>query len=789
VIPRPRCSSPFRDRVRDRRGGIAPLAASIGLVLLGVATSSRAAPPTAPGLVSGNVEGDRVDLVWVAATDDVGVTGYNVYRDGDYLTTVHETRLSTTLGDGEETRFRVTAFDSPSDGPERRYSGGSPVVTFTRTASPPAAEPIPSDEDGDIGDVDPAIPTAASRLAANRLSPTRVLLTWVPASDDVGIRGYNVYRDDRYLASVNTPGYSDADGVIAGQSHDYYVVAYDRPRNFGPHSNVATAPAGAGIPAPVDPEPETPAPEPSEPSQPDPVPEPTPELEPSPTVDSTPPAAVAGLRSTAAAPGRVALAWLAPEDDIRGYNLYRDDAYITTVNGATDWVDTGLPSSATEAVYQIVAFDTAGNFSPYSEGIAVVIGETDPIPTPTPTPGAPPEPVTPTPVEPATPPAPELEEGGIPAPNGDLPAPTGLSVRLTSLDWVELQWEPVDGAVAYNVYRDGTLLYAVDSTKTGSQDQRYAKTTSYVDCDYTRFLVCIEQAPDAGGAYTYAVTALDAAGGESAASDELDVQLLQNERLDVQGTLADFTLVFEDDFDGGALDPERWNTRLPWGPDVAINGEQQYFVDTGREPDFGYDPFVFTDDTLRITPIVTPPELAGETNGQPFLSGAITTRDSLNFSYGYVEARMKVARGRGKLSSFFLFHQYAALNAAEIDIAEYLGERPDSVSQNYHWRDERDDETQHPSPTMFEDRPGEPFHADFHTYGVLWEPNLVVWTIDGEEILRLSGPEVSRQASYVVLYLVTGSTWTEAPDPNDPDFAVPLEIDWLRVWQRPSFIR
>ena len=487
---------------------------------------------------------------------------------------------------------------------------------------------------------------------------------------------------------------------------------------------------------------------------------------------------------SAAADG-VAIAWERPASDVRGYNLYRDDAYVTTVNGAERWTDAAPPVGTDGIAYQVVAFDTDGNFSPYSAELVVRLDDAPPpvVPSaPEPDPSAP---------DPDTDPgSPSPSPGGeLPSPTGDLPAPEGLATSLVSNDWVEFQWQPVDGAVAYNVYRDGTLLYSVDSTKTGGQDRRYWKTTSYVDCDYTRFLVCIEQRPEPGAAHVYAVTAIDADGGEGAASAELPVQLLDNERLDVRATLEDFRLVVEDEFDGDALDLDRWNTRLPWGPDVTINGEQQYFVDIGREPDFGHDPFELTGDTLRITGIETPPALADEANGLPFLSGAITTRDSFNFTYGYVEARMKVAKGRGKLSSFFLFHQWAALNAAEIDITEYLGEKPDAVSQNYHWRDERDDETQHPSPTMFEERPGEPFHADFHTYGVLWEPELVVWTIDGEEILRMAGPQVSRQASYVILYLVMGSAWTESPDPDDADFDVPFEIDWLRVWQRPEFIR
>jgi hypothetical protein len=45
--------------------------------------SSDTAPPSAPSDLAAVAEAhDRIDLSWTAATDDVGVTAYDVYRDG-----------------------------------------------------------------------------------------------------------------------------------------------------------------------------------------------------------------------------------------------------------------------------------------------------------------------------------------------------------------------------------------------------------------------------------------------------------------------------------------------------------------------------------------------------------------------------------------------------------------------------------------------------------------------------------------------------------------------------------
>ncbi len=38
--------------------------------------------PTAPGNLTATLNGARVDLGWDASSDDLGVTGYKIYRDG-----------------------------------------------------------------------------------------------------------------------------------------------------------------------------------------------------------------------------------------------------------------------------------------------------------------------------------------------------------------------------------------------------------------------------------------------------------------------------------------------------------------------------------------------------------------------------------------------------------------------------------------------------------------------------------------------------------------------------------
>lgn len=451
----------------------------------------------------------------------------------------------------------------------------------------------------------------------------------------------------------------------------------------------------------------------------------------------------------------------------------------------------------------------------------------------------------------------EVATAAAPA-NGSPSVPQNLRVDLIGNDWVEFNWSPSadDGeVVAYNIYRDdyNQPLYVLEADTShpnggvAAELNKFWTTTSFIDCNRTRFLDRVyfcnggpngepARGPEIGSAHSYRVSAVDDDGNESGLSDELAVQLYDqsgsplgaytdphradNSGFPVDGNLGspsnfigEFDLILDEDFNGAELDPDLWNTRLTWGPDVTINGENQYFVDIMNEPNFGYDPFEFNGSTLTIRATPTPASLLDDANDQRYLSGALSSYDKFGFTYGYVESRIRVSGTYGMLSTFYLYHRYAGEHGPEIDIVEYLGYNQygdEDMFQTYHYRDSNYDANgiTHSSPTMSHmNESGALYSESFHTYGMLWEPGLLIWYIDGVEVKRLHGPQVSRQRMNLVSYLVTGSAWTQAPDEYSPaDIAIEMqtddivnpflleadgypldmEIDYIRVYQRPE---
>ena len=276
--------------------------------------------------------------------------------------------------------------------------------------------------------------------------------------------------------------------------------------------------------------------------------------------------------------------------------------------------------------------------------------------------------------------------------------------------------------------------------------------------------------------------------------------------------LADYTMVFNDEFDGPVLDSNNWNTGLLWGPYVIINQEEQLYVDTlGMHEGFARSPFSFTDEgTLKISATPTadagpPPPIpdadapiwrqfleyrSPRSNEPPYveenvnyLSGMITSYESFKFTHGFVEARVRVPSGAGLWPAFWMLPTHYVADVPEIDVMEYIGQYPNEAYHTYHYFDIADNYRAIRTPTF--ETIGPDFSEDFHVFSMSWDPEQIIWYVDGVEARRVDSSEydIPNQAMYILANLAVGGTWPKSPDENTV-FPAVYELDYIRAYKK-----
>ena len=163
-------------------------------------------PPTVPtGLTATAFSSTQINLSWTASTDNVGVTGYRIYRDGSQVTTTAGTSYQDTGRSPSTTyTYRVAAYDAAGN-----VSAQSSQASATTPALP-----------------DTQAPTVPKGLKATVISSTQINLSWTASTDNVGVEGYKIYQNGTQIGTTADTSYQST-GLKASTSYSYRVAAYD----------------------------------------------------------------------------------------------------------------------------------------------------------------------------------------------------------------------------------------------------------------------------------------------------------------------------------------------------------------------------------------------------------------------------------------------------------------------------------------------------------------------------------------------------------------------------------
>jgi hypothetical protein len=260
----------------------------------------------------------------------------------------------------------------------------------------------------------------------------------------------------------------------------------------------------------------------------------------------------------------------------------------------------------------------------------------------------------------------------------------------------------------------------------------------------------------------------------SSANNEIIDEALVNEEV----TIGPMKLIWSDEFNDDGLNLENWNIEQM----RSFNDQEMQYYTSGHD-ESGSNIWV-SDGHLTIE------ARKEKVKMYDFTSGQITSQKKIEMKKGRIEARIKLAAGKGIRSAFILLgsdiSEQGWPNCGEIDVVESKGRLIDRFSgsihrgtswilDNYYSENFMDSEAD--------------FTEEFHDYAVEIKEGEITWEIDGQPFMSVQ--DEGRQEIYwpfekekfMVFKVTVGGWFDELRLPNDEELPAKMQVDWVRVYQ------
>ena len=239
-------------------------------------------------------------------------------------------------------------------------------------------------------------------------------------------------------------------------------------------------------------------------------------------------------------------------------------------------------------------------------------------------------------------------------------------------------------------------------------------------------------------------------------------------------------LVWSDEFNGDQIDSSKWHFEM--NGKGGGNGELQYYTDRPQNASVH-------DGHLVITALKE--DYKGPDGKRSYTSARMLTKGSGDWQYGRFEAKIKMPKGKGMWPAFWMMPTAEVYGgwplSGEIDIAEVIGNQPNTVYGTLHYGDKWPKNVHSGDKYIL---PDGDFSDDFHVYAVEWQEGELRWYLDGHlygtqtqwRTASAPFPAPFNQQFYIILNVAVGGAWPGRPDAGTT-FPQKMEVDYVRVYQ------
>lgn len=243
-------------------------------------------------------------------------------------------------------------------------------------------------------------------------------------------------------------------------------------------------------------------------------------------------------------------------------------------------------------------------------------------------------------------------------------------------------------------------------------------------------------------------------------------------------------LIWSDEFDGNTINRANWTFDIGTGNNGWGNNELQYY--TNRNENARVE-----DGNLII-------EAKKESyNNSNYTSARLKTKNLKQFTYGRIEARMKLPQGQGIWPAFWMLG--SSFNGdsdwpqcGEIDIMEHLNNEK-LIHGTLHIKQNNYPKTLGSSTPLNSPE-------DYHVYAIEWNSSYIKWFVDDTLYYQvpLGGQikinnncyyvpnnaiknEALNKPFFILLNVAVGGNWPKYPD-NTTQFPAKMYVDYVRVY-------
>ena len=234
-----------------------------------------------------------------------------------------------------------------------------------------------------------------------------------------------------------------------------------------------------------------------------------------------------------------------------------------------------------------------------------------------------------------------------------------------------------------------------------------------------------------------------------------------------RGDAQTWNLVWSDEFDSASINTANWTYNIGgggWG-----NNELEYYTNRTENAQINNGNLL----------IIAKQE---SYSGSNYTSARLTTQGLQSFTYGKIEARIKLPVGKGMWPAFWMLGnnigQVSWPECGEIDIMENINGAP-TIYGTMHWYNNGDVQYGGNTPCDL---------TQYHVYAVEWNSTSIIWSLDGNQYCtgnianNINNTGAFHLPFYIILNLAVGGNWPGNPNAST-QFPDTMFVDYVRVYE------